>query len=89
MASLEEIRAGLDTPTHKNVNGERVDLTSQEVEDILDFQAEQLVVERGLDDAKEDDIADERQFLLNDVAENIDEEDEGLGLSDEMKGVYS
>ena len=33
MASLEEIRAGLDTPTHKNVNGEKVDLTSEEVED--------------------------------------------------------
>jgi len=47
MASLEEIRAGLDTPTHKNVNGERVDLTSQEVEDILDFQAEQLFNEQN------------------------------------------
>ena len=56
---------------------------------VADLQAEQLVVERGLDDVKEDDIADERQFLLDDVAENIDEEDEGFGLSDEMKGVYS
>ena len=47
MASLEEIRAGLNTPTHKNVNGDRVDLTSQEVEDILDFQAEQLFNEQN------------------------------------------
>lgn len=56
---------------------------------VADFQAEQLVVEHGFGDVNKDDIDDERQFLLNDVAEDIDEEDLGLGISDEMKGIYS
>ena len=83
----EEQRLAIIAKAHRESQG--LPTSSAVMELVADFQAEQLVVERGLDDAKEDDIADERQFLLNDVAENIDEEDEGLGLSDEMKGVYS
>ena len=30
----------------------------------------------------------ESQFLFTDSAEEIDEEDKEIGLSDEMKGVY-
>ena len=83
----EEQRLAIIAKAHRESQG--LPTSSAVMELVADFQAEQLVVERGFDDAKEDDIADERQFLLNDVAENIDEEDEGLGLSDEMKGVYS
>ena len=34
-------------------------------------------------------MSDETQFLLTDVAEDIDEEDQDIGVSDEMKGVYN
>ena len=40
-------------------------------------------------DAQQEDIEDESQFLYTDSAEEIDEEDQSLGLSDEMRGVYS
>jgi hypothetical protein len=61
---------------------------SSVLELVADLQAEQLVVEHGLKDVERDDITDETQFLLTDVAEDIDEEDEEIGLSDEMKGIY-
>jgi len=83
----EERRLAIIANAHRESKG--LPTNSAVMELVADLQAEQLVVERGLDDVKEDDIADERQFLLDDVAENIDEEDEGFGLSDEMKGVYS
>ena len=38
--SLEEIKAGLEAPTHKVVNGERVDLTAEEIEATLNTWAE-------------------------------------------------
>ena len=83
----EERRLAIIANAYRESKG--LPTNSAVMELVSDLQAEQLVVERGLDDVKEDDIADERQFLLDDVAENIDEEDEGFGLSDEMKGVYS
>lgn len=58
------------------------------MEFVADLQAETLVLEHGLKDVERDDITDETQFLLTDVAEDIDEEDEEIGLSDEMKGIY-
>lgn len=61
---------------------------SSVLELVADLQAEQLVVEHGLKDVERDDITDETQFLLTDVAEDIDEEDEQFGISDEMKGIY-
>ena len=33
-------------------------------------------------------VGDENQYLHSDSAEEIDEEDQDFGLSDEMKGVY-
>ena len=83
----EERRLAIIANAHRESKGLPTNPAVMEL--VADLQAEQLVVEHGFDDVKEDDIADERQFLLDDVAENIDEEDEGLGLSDEMKGVYS
>jgi len=38
--SLEEIKAGLETPTNKIVNGVQVELTAEEVEETLDMWAE-------------------------------------------------
>ena len=38
--SIEEIKAGLEAPTHNIVNGEQVALTAEEVEATLNFWAE-------------------------------------------------
>ena len=63
---------------------------SQSVEDfIAEIKTEQVFAEHGLLDNQKEDIEDESQFLYTDSAEEIDEEDQSLGLSDEMRGVYS
>tara|TARA_Y100000592_G_scaffold96435_1_gene164934 strand:+ start:1156 stop:1413 length:258 start_codon:yes stop_codon:yes gene_type:complete len=63
---------------------------SQSVEDfIAEIKTEQVLVEHGLLDTQREDLEDESQFLFTDVAEEIDEEDQSMGLSDEMRGVYS
>ena len=62
---------------------------SQSVEDfIAEVKTEEVFAEHGLLDNQKEDIEDESQFLYSDSAEDIDEEDESFGLSDEMKGVY-
>ena len=38
--SIEEIKASFEAPTHRVVNGEQVDLTAEEVENILNEWAE-------------------------------------------------
>jgi len=56
---------------------------------VADLQAEQLLVEHGLKDVDDTDVEDELSLITyNPSAEYIDEEDEEMGLSDEMKGVY-
>lgn len=63
---------------------------SQSVEDfIAEIKTEQVFSEHGLLDTRREDIEDESQFLFTDSAEEVDEEDEDMGISDEMKGVYS
>ena len=63
---------------------------SQSVEDfIAEIKTEQVFAEHGLLDNQKEDIEDESRFLYSDSAEEIDEEDQSLGLSDEMRGVYS
>ena len=62
---------------------------TQSIEDfVADIRSEQVFAEHGLLDNQKEDIEDESQFLYSDSAEDIDEEDESFGLSDEMKGVY-
>jgi hypothetical protein len=62
----------------------------QSVEDfIADIKSEDIFAEHGLLDIQKEDLEDESQFLHSDSAENIDEEDQEIGLSDEMKGIYS
>lgn len=63
---------------------------SQSVEDfIAEIKTEQVFSEHGLLDTRREDIEDESQFLFTDSAEEVDEEDEDMGISDEMRGVYS
>lgn len=63
---------------------------SQSVEDfIAEIKTEQVFSEHGLLDTRREDIEDESQFLFTDSAEEVDEEDEDIGISDEMRGVYS
>ena len=63
---------------------------TQSVEDfVADIRSEQVFTEHGMLDAQKEDIEDESQFLFTDSAEEVDEEEECMGLSDEMKGVYS
>ncbi|MDO7613055.1 MAG: hypothetical protein MUQ75_02385 [Crocinitomicaceae bacterium] len=63
---------------------------SQSVEEfIAEIKTEQLVTEHGLLNAQEEDLMDESQFLFSDKAEEIEEEDQSIGLSDQMKGIYN
>lgn len=56
------------------------------VEEVL---TEKVIADNGLFDVQKEDIEDEVQFLNSDSAEDIEEEDEDMGVvSDEMKGVY-
>ena len=62
----------------------------QSVEDfVADVKSEAVFGEHGLLDNQKEDLEDESQFLNSDSAEDIDEEDQEIGLSDEMKGIYS
>ena len=59
---------------------------SQSVEQFIEeIKNEQFVVKHGLLETQREDLEDESQFLHTDSAENIDEEDEEFGLSDEMR----
>jgi hypothetical protein len=73
----------------KAVENSQTIAPSQSVEEfIAEIKTEDVVTEHGLLDAQKEDLEDESQFLFTDIAEEIDEEDKEIGLSDEMKGVY-
>jgi hypothetical protein len=55
---------------------------------VEEVKTEEVIGENGLFNVANHDIEDEKQFLHSDVAEDIDEEDQDMGVSDEMKGVY-
>ena len=56
---------------------------------VAEVKTEEIVSRHGLLDAQKEDIEDETQFLNSDSAEDIEEEDEDMGVvSDQMKGVY-
>jgi len=74
----------------KAVENSETIMPTQSVEEfIAEIKTEDVVTEHGLLDAQKEDLEDESQFLHSDSAEDIDEEDQEIGLSDEMKGVYS
>tara|TARA_B110000495_G_C22430855_1_gene271496 strand:- start:204 stop:464 length:261 start_codon:yes stop_codon:yes gene_type:complete len=59
------------------------------VEDFVEgVKTEEVIGENGLFNVANHDIEDEVQFLGTDVAEDIDEEDKDIGVSDQMKGIY-
>ena len=63
---------------------------NQAVEDfVAEVKTEEIFAEHGLLESQNNDVIDEMELLdHNPVAESIDEEDQDLGVSDEMKGVY-
>ena len=64
---------------------------SKSVGDFLEeIKSQETFGEHGLLDAQDHDVEDEMSLIeYNPNAESIDEEDEGLGISQEMKGLYS
>ena len=74
----------------KAVENSKSTTPSQPIEEfIAEIKTEQLVTEHGLLNAQEEDLVDESQFLFSDKAEEIEEEDQSIGLSDQMKGIYN
>ena len=62
---------------------------SQSVEEFIEeIKTEDILVEHGLLDAQKNDLEDESQFFLTESAEDIDEEDQEFGVSEEMRSVY-
>jgi len=63
----------------------------QSIQDfVADVKSEEVFAEHGLLDNQKTDIEDESSLIeYTPCAESIDEEDQEIGLSDEMKGVYS
>lgn len=63
---------------------------NKSVEDfIAEVKTEEVFAEHGLLRVQNHDLVDEMELLdHNPIAESIDEEDEGFGVSDQMKGVY-
>ena len=56
---------------------------------VADVKSEEVFAEHGLLDNRKEDIEDESSLIeYNPSAESIDEEDQEIGLSDEMTGVY-
>lgn len=88
MEKTQEDRVALIREAYLNANAIA---PKQSVEDfIADVKSEEVFAEHGLLNAQDEDIEDESSLIEhNPSAESIDEEDEDMGLSDEMKGIYS
>lgn len=65
-------------------------IKTKSVEDfIADIKSEEFFGEHGLVEAKQDDLNEEIGLTTHSpIAESTDEEEESMGMSDEMKGVY-
>lgn len=85
MKLTEEERIALIKNAHLATQGTSNALVDSFVEEV---KTEEVIGENGLFNVAKYDIEDEKQFLHSDVAEDIDEEDQDMGVSDEMKGVY-
>lgn len=73
---------------HAVENSKRVTPDKSLEDFISEVKSQEVLGEHGLFNNHTEDLEDEFQFLLTDSAEDIDEEDQEVGLSDEMKGVY-
>lgn len=85
MELTQEERIALIKNAHLATQGTSNALVENFVEEV---KTEQVIGENGLFNVANADIEDEKQFLHSDVAEDIDEEDQDIGVSDQMKGVY-
>lgn len=85
MKLTQEERIALIKNAHLATQGTSNALVDSFVEEV---KTEEVIGENGLFNVANHDIEDEKQFLNSDVAEDIDEEDQDMGVSDEMKGVY-
>ena len=57
---------------------------------VSEIKSQEVLGEHGLINTQDHDIEDEMSLIdYNPTAESIDEEDLSLGLSDQMKGLYS
>lgn len=74
---------------HAVENSRKVSPTKS-IEDFLEeVKSEQVFSEHGLLEPQKVDYEDEESLLIyNPSAEKLDEEDELMGISDEMKGLY-
>ena len=82
----QEERIEMIRQLHKKVQGLPL---SEEAKDFIEgVKSEEAIIENGLFNVGRDDVEDEQQFLNSDSAEQIDEEDEGFGVSPEMRGIY-
>ena len=85
MELTQEERIALIKNAHLATQGTSNALVENFVEEV---KTEEVIGENGLFNVANSDIEDEKQFLHSDVAEDIDEEDQDIGVSDQMKGVY-
>jgi hypothetical protein len=75
---------------HAAESSQKVSATKSVADFIEEIKTEEVLGEHGLFDAQEHDIKDEASlFEHSPNAESIDEEDLDLGISDQMKGLYS
>ena len=87
MELTQEERIALIKNAHLASQGTSNALVENFVEEV---KTEEVIGENGLFNVANADIEDEKQFLYSDVAEDIAEEEEEMGVvSDQMKGVYS
>ena len=73
------------------VNSSKLFGKSKIVDDfVADVRSEEVFGEHGLLNVRDEDVEDEVSLIdYKPTAESIDEEDLGIGISDEMKGLYS
>ena len=75
---------------HAAESSQKVSATKSVADFIEEIKTAEVLGEYGLLDAQDYDIKDEASlFDYSPNAESIDEEDLEIGISDEMKGLYS
>ena len=74
---------------HAHLESKRVTPTKSIEDFIADIKSDEVFQEHGLLNTPKEDVDDESQFLFTDSAEKIDEEDETVDISDEMKGAFN
>jgi len=75
---------------HAAESSQKVSATKSVADFIEEIKTEEVLGEHGLLNTQDHDIQDEMSLIDYDpTAEEIDEEDQGFGVSQEMKGVYN